>query len=230
MPAPPRLALPIWPPIGIEVLGAVARSMTTSRRGSRSRMLSAPLGIPAAHPFLARASASSSVAPTDTRGTTRAAPPAPRTGPGFAEAIGMLMPATVSWRAMLICAGGWFERSMRCIPKSFDELPVGCGPSEMDDGLRGVRPAPGATGASISPLAACFIRYFCRCDLMFALVRSLTPMWSRIAIGFAWSMPSDSTAASNRECRSSVQMHLRFEPPSPSSSVFGGDPIAAAPA
>ena len=53
-------------------------------------------------------------------------------------------------------------------------------------------------------------RYFCRCDLMLALVRSSTFINLRIVFGLAWSSPKALTAASKRACKSVVHTKRRF--------------------
>mmetsp|Transcript_36298 Transcript_36298/g.95704 ORF Transcript_36298/g.95704 Transcript_36298/m.95704 type:complete len:266 (-) Transcript_36298:655-1452(-) len=70
-------------------------------------------------------------------------------------------------------------------------------------------PSPVLLAASDARLAI-RQRYFCRCDLMFALVRPSTLMSLRIVLGLAMSRPSAFTAASKRWWSSGVHTNRRF--------------------
>mmetsp|Transcript_22640 Transcript_22640/g.55950 ORF Transcript_22640/g.55950 Transcript_22640/m.55950 type:complete len:227 (+) Transcript_22640:995-1675(+) len=134
--------------------------------------------------------------------------------------------------------------------RKFSELSPPAPASIGSAGTPGIAPLPAASDASSSsliaifdsppsdecpadaeppappdaPTAAAFFcirqRYFCRCDLMLALVRPSTFISRRIDLGFALSSPSAFTAASKRECRSVVHTKRRFCCDSPLGSAW----------
>ena len=103
--------------------------------------------------------------------------------------------------------------------------------SENESARRRGATSPSSSPAGASPDAARFCmrqRYFCRWDLMFALVRPSTFISRRIDFGFAASRPRAFTAASNRECSSGLHTKRRFCCPSPigSPETTGDDETA----